>query len=76
MQLYANAGKGGKTKKIEIVGTDQSYAWRSEMDGVEFVLQMKMVSEIGPPGTLTRLIPNCQRLYLDKNLLHSWDQFF
>jgi hypothetical protein len=46
------------------------------MDGYEFVIQLKMISDLGPPGQLGGLIKNCQRLYLDKNLLYSWDQFF
>ena len=29
LQLYAMAGKGGKMKKIEVLGQEQSYAWRS-----------------------------------------------
>lgn len=39
-------------------------------------MQYLKISEIGPAGCLRRLIPNCMHLYLDKNLLHSWDQFF
>lgn len=34
------------------------------------------ISEIGPKGSLMELIPNIMNLYLDKNLLYSWDQFF
>lgn len=34
------------------------------------------ISDLGPRGTLQELIPNTQYLYLDKNLLHSWEQFF
>jgi len=46
------------------------------MDSYEFVLQLKMISSLGPPGALRHRISNCQRLYLDRNLLYSWDQFF
>lgn len=34
------------------------------------------ISDLGPKGTLSELIPNTQYLYLDKNLLYSWDQFY
>jgi len=34
------------------------------------------ISDIGPPGTLRDLVPGVMNLYLDKNLLYSWDQFF
>lgn len=31
---------------------------------------------MGPPGSLRDLIPKTMSLFLDKNFLHSWDQFF
>jgi Leucine-rich repeat (LRR) protein len=31
---------------------------------------------MGPPGTIQSLIPTCMSLFLDKNFLYSWDQFF
>jgi len=34
------------------------------------------ISDLGPKGTLADCIPATQYLYLNKNLLHSWDQFF
>lgn len=37
---------------------------------------MMKISDLGPRGTLTEVIPNTQYLYLDKNMLHSWDQFY
>lgn len=34
------------------------------------------ISELGPKTTIANLIPSCMYLYLDKNLLYSWDQYF
>lgn len=34
------------------------------------------ISELGPPGTLNDMISSCMYLYLDKNLLYSWDQYY
>jgi len=39
-------------------------------------LQYLKISELGPPGTLGGIVPNVMNLYLDKNFLYSWDQFF
>lgn len=68
--------KGG-AKKIEIVGIDQSYNWRSDISqSRDITLQFLKISDIGPPGTLRTMIPNTMHLHLDKNFLHSWDQFY
>ena len=34
------------------------------------------ISEVGEQGELSRLIPGTMNLYLDKNKLYSWDQYF
>mmetsp|Transcript_28585 Transcript_28585/g.21344 ORF Transcript_28585/g.21344 Transcript_28585/m.21344 type:complete len:108 (-) Transcript_28585:925-1248(-) len=34
------------------------------------------ISELGPPGTIQELIPNTMYLYLDKNLIYDWKQYF
>lgn len=34
------------------------------------------ISDFGPNGTIQELITSTMYLYLDKNLLHSWDQYF
>jgi hypothetical protein len=39
-------------------------------------VQYKKISEIGIPGAIASLIPTCMSLFLDKNFLYSWDQFF
>ena len=39
-------------------------------------MEFMKISDLGPKGTLTELIPNTMYLYLDKNLLYSWDQFY
>lgn len=54
-----------------------SYGWRSDYRAnYEIALEFMRISDLGPKGSLTDLIPNTQYLYLDKNLLHSWDQFY
>ena len=71
--LFVGTDKGG-SKKIEILGVDQSYNWRSDISkSRDITLQFLKISEIGVPGTLKSLIPNTMHLYLDKNLLYSWD---
>lgn len=72
-EIYVNTDMKGR-KKIELVGSDQSYLWRSEIRGnYEIALESFKISSIGPKGTLNNLIPSCMYLYLDKNLLYSWD---
>lgn len=72
--LVVSTDKKGGVKKIEIVGVDKSYNWRSDLNlSRDITLQYLRISEIGPPGTLKSLISNCMHLYLDKNLLYSWD---
>jgi hypothetical protein len=72
-ELYVNTNKKGM-KKIEVLGQEKSYGWRSDVKAnYEIALEMMKISDLGPRGTLTELIPNTQYLYLDKNLLHSWD---
>jgi hypothetical protein len=39
-------------------------------------VQYKKISDIGVPGAIASLIPTCMSLFLDKNFLYSWDQFF
>ncbi len=74
--LYVNTDKKGM-KKIQVLGQEKSYKWRSDIkQNYEIALEMMKISDLGPKGTLTDLIPNTQYLYLDKNMLHSWDQFY
>jgi hypothetical protein len=69
--------KAGGTKEIEIKGSSKAYKWRSEVGQSKSVaIQYKKISEMGPPGTIQSLIPTCMSLFLDKNFLYSWDQFF
>ena len=75
--VVMTTNKKGTGKKIEILGMDQSYNWRSDISkSRDITLQFLKISEVGPPGTLKNLIPNTMHLYLDKNMLYSWDQFF
>ena len=34
------------------------------------------ISSIGPQGSIRSAIPNTMNLYLDKNMLYSWEQYF
>ena len=75
--LVVSTNKRGGTKKIEILGVDKAYEWRQDITkSRDITLQYLKISEIGPPGSLRNLITNCMHLYLDKNFLYSWDQFF
>lgn len=74
--LFVGTNNGGQMK-IEIVGVDKSYNWRTDLSrSAEVALQSLKIDTIGPKGQLKDLIPNCQYLYLDQNLLWNWDQFF
>lgn len=75
-ELYVNTGRKGM-KKIEVLGIEQSYTWRSDIKtSREILLESMRISELGIPGTLNSLIPQTMNLFLDKNLLYSWDQYF
>jgi hypothetical protein len=64
-------------KKIEILGQEKSYGWRSDIrQNYEIALEMLRISDLGPKGKMMELIPRTMYLYLDKNMLYSWDQFF
>lgn len=64
-------------KKIQVLGQDKSYAWRSDVkQNFEISLEYMKISDLGPKGSLSTIIPNTQYLYLDKNMLYSWDQFY
>jgi hypothetical protein len=64
-------------KKIEILGIEQSYEWRADVSNSrDIALEGMKISTLGEPGMLKKLIPGAFNLYLDKNLLYSWDQYF
>ena len=72
--LTVGTTKRGGAKKIEIVGIDQSYNWRSDISqSRDITLQFLKISSLGPPGQIRSLIPNTMHLHLDKNFLYSWD---
>lgn len=75
--LYVNTNKKGGMKKIEILGVEQSYNWRADVSNSRDIsLENMKIGSLGEDGTLKRLIPGTMNLYLDKNLLYSWDQYF
>ena len=60
-----------------MVGVDKSYNWRNDISrNLEIACQNMKICSIGPYGEIRDLIKNWQYLYLDKNLLSSWDQFY
>jgi hypothetical protein len=64
-------------KKIQIVGIEQSYEWRADVSNSrDIALEEMKISNLGEQGILKKLIPGAFNLYLDKNLLYSWDQYF
>jgi len=72
-----NTNKKGGMKKIEILGVEQSYEWRADVSNArDIALEEMKISSLGDPNTLKQLIPGAFNLYLDKNLLYSWDQYF
>lgn len=72
-ELYVNTDAKGM-KKIEVMGVDMSYKWRSNIKGSrEIALEFMKISDLGVPGSLASTIPHTMYMYLDKNLLHSWD---
>lgn len=76
-ELTVSTNAKGGFKKIEVLGVDKSYNWRSDISkSRDITLQFLKISEVGPVGCLRNLIPSCMHLYLDKNLLYSWDQYF
>ena len=51
-ELYVNTDKKGM-KKIEILGQEQSYKWRSEFGwSNEIALEFMKISDLGPKGSL------------------------
>jgi hypothetical protein len=61
-------------KKIEMVGFDKSYEWRAQSEqSRDISLSSMKIGSTGTPGCLRQLIPGTFNLYMDKNLLHSWD---
>lgn len=75
VELYASSKDGERKKKIEVVGFEQSYDWRKDIQkGGEFACQEMKISEIGTD--LRTIIPFTQYMYLENNLLYKWDQIF
>lgn len=61
-------------KKIEILGIEQSYEWRADVSNArDIALEDMKISSLGDPNILKQLIPGAMNLYLDKNLLYSWE---
>ena len=74
--LFVPTMKKGE-RKIEIWGVKKSYTWRNNLSrSIEVALQSLKIDRVGIFGELKDLLPNCQYLYLDQNLLSNWDQFF
>lgn len=69
-----NTTKKGGQKKIEILGVEKSYQWRADISNSrDIALEEFKISKLGEPDALRKLIPGTFNLYLDKNLLYSWD---
>jgi Flp pilus assembly secretin CpaC len=75
-ELYINTQKGG-VKQIQVLGADKAYNWRNDVQTIRDVsLDRMRISCLGPKDTIRNCIPGAMVLYLDKNLLYSWDQYF
>ena len=63
--------------KIETLGVEQSYEWRADVSNSrDIALEDMKISSLGEANSLKQLIPGAFNLYLDKNMLYSWDQYF
>ena len=72
-ELYLNTTNGG-IQKIEVLGMDKAYLWRADVQNIRDVaLEKQRISAIGTKDTIRHCIPGAMILYLDKNLLYSWD---
>ena len=72
--MYVKTNKRGGMKKIEILGIEQSYEWRADVSNSrDIALENMKISSLGEENSLKKLIPGAFNLYLDKNLLYSWD---
>jgi hypothetical protein len=75
-ELYINTQNGG-VKKIQVLGTEKAYNWRADVQNIRDVALDRMrISSLGAKDTIRNCIPGAMVLYLDKNLLYSWDQYF
>lgn len=72
--LFVQTNKKGGMKKIEILGIEQSFEWRADVSNSrDIALEEMKISSLGEANTLKQLIPGAFNLYLDKNLLYSWN---
>lgn len=72
-ELYINTQKGG-VKKIEVLGMEQAYEWRADVENIRDVsLDRMKISSLGEKDTIRNCIPGAMILYMDRNLLYSWD---
>ncbi len=66
-----------KMVKIEMVGFDKTYEERADISNSrDITLELMGISDVGAPGEIRALIPGTMNLYLDRNKLYSWDQYF
>lgn len=64
-------------KKIELVGFDKITEEVGDVAHIRDVaLENMKISDVGEIDAIKKLIPGAMNLYLDKNLLYSWDQYF
>ena len=60
-----------------MLGAEKAYNWRSDVSSIRDVsLDRMRISSLGLKDTIRNCIPGAMVLYLDKNLLYSWDQYF
>ena len=63
--------------KIEMVGFEKTYDQRADVSNSrDITLDNMGISDVGPIGEIRNLIPGTMNLYLDKNKLYNWDQYF
>lgn len=63
--------------QIELYGVKEAQAAAAQLKNQRDINLANMrISSLGEAGMISKCIPDTYNLYLDKNLLYSWDQYF
>lgn len=74
IENYVRTDKKGGMKKIEILGQDKSYTWRADVSNSRDIsLENLKIASLGALGAIKKHIPGAMNLYLDHNMLYSWE---
>ena len=74
-ELYVQTQSG--IAQIELFGVEKARKMASNVKNQRDIMLGNMrISSLGPDGMINQCIPDTYNLYLEKNLLYSWDQYF